>query len=651
MSDPGESGLLLPTLPRTPSLSASTAGASFDSLKGAARFETGALIGKGGMGEVFSATDLRLKRSMAVKQATSTSAADLERFVREARVQGQLQHPGIVPVHELGLTPEGLPYFTMKRVQGETLSDVLEALRHKNPGALQKHTRRRLLAAFQSVCQAVEFAHSQGVLHRDLKPANVMLGDFGEVYVLDWGLAKPMAQAEDAPAGPALLDGQTVGATPTVAGSLMGTPGYMSPELVVGQPASVQSDVFALGSMLFEVLTLQRLVSGDTVMTILTATRDGYDPSARNRCPESDLAPELDLVVQRACARGLSARYPTVRALHDALERVLAGERDHELRAEMAKAHAGKAAAELAGLRSGSADDEGRRRALQEVGRSLALDPKNGAAFSTLLELLQTPPKERPAEVQQSIEQSHAQANRTASKLAAVGMMLEVLLLPWFLTMGSTNWFALGGLLVLMTMSAMASFGMSRLDKPRPSQMLIGVTAFMLLGAAVNIFLVPLIVATPMIIVSAVMYVSLIPKKFRVLTVALAALALSAPYLTWAVGWTPAPVQLIDGKLIIEPRLLNLHPFWTHALILDAMISTLVVGAIASVFLRRTLERAQERIATQAWNLRQLLPPEAGNATLLEDTAADPKCALQDFYESKGFRRAAGLARATLHGS
>ena len=259
------------------------------------------------MGQVFGCTDLKLKREMAMKQATSRTPMDLERFVREARVQGQLQHPSIVPVHELGLGPDGLPYFTMKRVRGDTLSDVIAALGRGDLAAKEKHSRRRLLTAFQAVCQAVEFAHTHGVLHRDLKPANVMLGDFGEVYVLDWGLAKPTAQEELTHETPLLLSGEVVGATPTVAGSLLGTPGYMAPELVVGRPASVQSDVFALGSLLFELLTLQRMVPGNTVIEILTATRDGFDARARTRAPDAEIPPELEVVVLKACAREASA--------------------------------------------------------------------------------------------------------------------------------------------------------------------------------------------------------------------------------------------------------------------------------------------------------------------------------------------------------
>ncbi len=152
------------------------------------RYQERRLLGEGGMGSVLLCADAQIGRHVALKiiRAAPRAGARAERrFLREARVQGQLEHPALVPVYDLGITPDGAVYFTMKRVRGETLEDVLRELRGD-----PRFTRRKLLAAFARVCLAVDFAHRRGVLHRDLKPANVMLGDFGEVYVLDWWLAK-----------------------------------------------------------------------------------------------------------------------------------------------------------------------------------------------------------------------------------------------------------------------------------------------------------------------------------------------------------------------------------------------------------------------------------------------------------------------------
>ncbi|HEV8321841.1 MAG TPA: serine/threonine-protein kinase, partial [Myxococcota bacterium] len=253
------------------------------------RYEVGAVIGEGGMGQVRAVGDRRIGRRVAMKvvRAGQGSRSDARaRFLREARVQGQLEHPSIVPVYEMGKTPEGAPYFTMRRVCGATLAEVVEALRAGRVDAAQRWSRRRLLTAFSSVCLTMHYAHTRGVVHRDLKPGNVMLCDFGEVYVLDWGLAKIASGAADdgaregeadgagsaqsgeggsarseqgarAPAGPAGIDAPLHESARTVDGELMGTPGYMAPEQVTGraQDVDARADVYALGAILFELLT------------------------------------------------------------------------------------------------------------------------------------------------------------------------------------------------------------------------------------------------------------------------------------------------------------------------------------------------------------------------------------------------------------
>jgi eukaryotic-like serine/threonine-protein kinase len=468
--------------------------------------------------------------------------------------------------------------------------------------------------------------------------------------VLDWGLAKPIGQHEHTPLEPAILHDTTIGATPTVAGSLLGTPGYMSPELVVGQQASVQSDVFALGSMLFELLTLERMVPGDTVMEVLVATRDGFDSRIRVRAPDSDAAPELDAIVQKACARDAKDRYARVRELHDAIDRVLEGERDHELRAQMSKEHAARAQAELATMEDDSISDESRARALQSVGLSLGLDASNRDATAALLKLLATPPRSMPPDVLASLEKSNQGAYRRGTWLAGWGLLAVILLVPHFMMMGAKDWVGLGILLGLMGVTSALSFVLSRMKPSEPWMVMVGMASFMAAGALVNAFWIPLVVATPFIVGAGLMYVSLLPRRFLKYVVGLGAVALMAPYIAYWVGWIPVPIEVIDGNLVLHSSQLKLEPSKAHYLIADAMLSTLLLGAYGAHALQKTLERAQIEIATRAWNLKQILPASSG---LLEDTAADPKCAIQNFFENKRMpqaAQAARLAHATLHG-
>src|SRR5580658_2376447 len=224
-----------------------------------ARYAVKSLLGQGGMGEVHLTADGWIGREVAMKIAHQGQAAQPHlraRFVREALVQGQLEHPSIVPVYDLGTRPDGATFFTMKRVRGLTLQEIVRGLREGDPAVTRAYSRRRLLTSMSSACLAVSFAHSRGIVHRDLKPENVMLGDFGEVYVLDWGVARVLddswaQRAHQASVGVSAPIGQTL------AGALVGTPGYAAPEQVQGdRRVGERSDVYALGAILFELLAL-----------------------------------------------------------------------------------------------------------------------------------------------------------------------------------------------------------------------------------------------------------------------------------------------------------------------------------------------------------------------------------------------------------
>ncbi|MEO8550853.1 MAG: serine/threonine-protein kinase, partial [Kofleriaceae bacterium] len=285
------------------------------------------LLGSGGMGEVWLAHDVRIDREIAIKMMRSTGDPDAAaRFLREARVQGRLEHPSVVPVHDLGGAGSA-PYFAMKRLTGTTLHDVIAA--HDD----ETWTRRKLLARFADVCLAIEFAHKRGVIHRDLKPANIMLGDFGETYVLDWGLARIADDDRPAVAGAAPISAietrdlrsDSGSGGHTQAGALLGTPGYMSPEQMRGEQVDSRTDVYALGLILFEILTGASAIARDKPFEITLATLEFHPAEHR---PELDIAPELDALCARATSAERDLRPASAREIADAIQSYLDGDRD-----------------------------------------------------------------------------------------------------------------------------------------------------------------------------------------------------------------------------------------------------------------------------------------------------------------------------------
>jgi tetratricopeptide (TPR) repeat protein len=268
-------------------------------------------IGVGGMGEVYRCGDGALQRDLAIKVIKAQLRGDHdaeERFLREARLTGSLQHPGVVPVHNLSRLADNRLCYTMKLVRGRTLADLLR----DEPNGPERLPR--LLAVVEKVCQAVAYAHSKGVLHRDLKPSNVMVGEFGEVQVMDWGLAKELARAEPVtPSGEATQEVETVGRVEEAAGlsragAALGTPSYMPPEQAAGDWDIVdeRADVFALGAILCEVLTgrppyhgasrdelLRKARRGDMVEALGRLEQCGADAALVQLCREC-LAPERE---------------------------------------------------------------------------------------------------------------------------------------------------------------------------------------------------------------------------------------------------------------------------------------------------------------------------------------------------------------------
>ena len=299
-------------------------------------------IGRGGMGSVFRVRDNHLRRTLAMKVAHGTSESQsggepsvLDRFLEEAQVTGQLDHPGIVPLHELGIDAKGRLYFTMRLVRGRHLGEVFELARGNREG----WSRERILVVLIRVCEAMSYAHAKGVIHRDLKPANVMTGRFGEVYVMDWGLAKVRGRedrarsAENQPSivrtGRTASSGSRSGALETSLGTVFGTPAYMSPEQARGDVDRVdeRSDVYSIGAILYHHLTGEPPYlhgqAGVPVETVLAWLLEGPPPRVREIAP--DTPPELAAICERAMAREPDERYGGMQQLAEELRSYLVG--------------------------------------------------------------------------------------------------------------------------------------------------------------------------------------------------------------------------------------------------------------------------------------------------------------------------------------
>jgi serine/threonine protein kinase/Leucine-rich repeat (LRR) protein len=343
-------------------------------------------IARGGMGAVMRAVDCDIRREVAIKYLLDQNDPRRKlRFVEEAQITGQLEHPNIVPIHELGIDAQKRLFFAMRMVRGRSLAQVLEGLRTNARDAEREYPLARLLNILVNVCHAVAYAHSRNVIHRDLKPANIMLGDFGEVYIMDWGLARVLSAKPPAPpmatlapnaaaapmatmvtgpavAAPAALPLTVPVAAPASAapiptntaitsgknskvvtsrsseadltqdGAVLGTPAYMPPEQAMGHMHNVdeRSDVYALGAILYEMLTLKPPVDaqGD-YLAVLMRVSQGEIQAPEQRTPErarkGKIPRELAAVAMKALAFKSAERYPSADELRRDIERFQEG--------------------------------------------------------------------------------------------------------------------------------------------------------------------------------------------------------------------------------------------------------------------------------------------------------------------------------------
>jgi eukaryotic-like serine/threonine-protein kinase len=287
---------------------------------------------RGGLGAVFVALDAELNREVALKQILDSHADDpvsRQRFVLEAEITGGLEHPGIVPIYGLGTYRDGRPYYAMRFIKGESLKEGIDRFHDDARGTSDAGGRtlelRKLLGHFIDVCNAVEYAHSRGVLHRDVKPRNVILGTHGETLVVDWGLAKVTGRSDPPGSDQTLAPASASASAVTLPGSALGTPAYMSPEQADGdlERLSPRSDVYSLGATLYYLLTGQPPAEGQ-LGEVLQAVKTGKIATPRQI--KSSIDPALEAICTKAMALAPSDRYGTCQQLADDVERWMADE-------------------------------------------------------------------------------------------------------------------------------------------------------------------------------------------------------------------------------------------------------------------------------------------------------------------------------------
>jgi hypothetical protein len=549
----------------------------------------GEVIGRGGMGEVVLAHDRRIGRDVAIKRlhAASATADEVSRFTREARIQARLDHPAVVPVYELGRDETGRPFFTMKRLAGVTLSEML---------ASPVPTRQRLLRAFADVCRAIDFAHVRGVVHRDLKPGNIVLGEFGDVYVLDWGVARVL---EDAPAEVSTADVDTIeGATP--ADHVIGTPGYMAPEQLRTEEVDRPADVYALGAILFEVLTGEPLhPRHETAATIASTLGDGPASPARRR-PDRTIAPELDALCIAMLAPDPTTR-PTARRVAERIEDFLDGDRDFERRRTLAVDLVWSARVAL---------DEGRRAdSMRAAGRAIALDPEAPGAAELVTRLMLEPPRDPPPELLEELRRSEADGIRKHARAAIIAYVTLTAFLPVAMWNGVRKWPVVLGVFASAIALALAAWRI----RQKPHRSIVEMMGYALANAMLLVTMsrlagpftfVPAL--TCFVTMSSMAYPAFIARPWALIVTMVTGFLL--PIGLEALDVLESTWDVRDGGLFSRAHALELEGSASVTLIIVACVVTFVIAGIHAVTIARAGQHAQRQLAIQAWHLRQLLP-------------------------------------------
>ena len=544
-------------------------------------YELGEVLGRGGMGEVVLAEDKTIGRRVAIKRmrAADPTPEAVTRFLREARIQARLDHPAIVPVHELGEDDDGRPYFTMKRLAGVTLYDVLKE---------GKATLQKLLRAFVDVCLAIEFAHERGIVHRDLKPSNIMLGHYGEVYVLDWGVARVMGDTEIAGVVIDSLGGETQ------QGAVLGTPGYMSPEQMRGEEITPATDVYALGSILFEILVGQPLHPRGATMQ---STLSDQQWSPARRAPDRSIAPELDMACAGALVSDPTER-PSARVLAERVQRYLDGDRDVERRRSLA-------ADELIGARSALAKNN-RVDALRRAGRALALHPESRDAASLVGQLMLEPPSPPPPALAKRLAEIDLEDMSRQGRYAATALGGYLLFVPVFAVIGVRDWMVMLGAIAIVIVMMIGALLVAQRRLPTITWAVFGNAILMLLIARL---FGPILIG-PALAVATATALAAFPSLRVWLVLVTMSLSTIVPLLLEELGVFPQLAAFGHNSIDIVQGAIDFGPTSTPIVVSLAHVAVIVIVGLVVRNLANARRDAQRKLEGQSWMLEQLLPVE-----------------------------------------
>jgi serine/threonine-protein kinase len=579
------------------------------------RYEAGPLLGRGGMGEVVLNVDRRIGRPVARKTllASVRSERTLARFVREARVQGQLEHPAVVPVYDFGVDADGSPFFTMKRVRGQTLAHILERLAAKDPSFTSRYSRRKLLSAFTQACLAIEYAHERGVAHRDLKPSNLMLGDFGEVYVLDWGLAKlssdVLARAPSIP-DDSVRDVNTAAVAVTRHGDVLGTPAYMAPEQFAGGkggPFDVRADVYALGAILFEILTLEAYRRAASLHEIAAEATSGV--VRRPSEASADVPVELDLACAAALATDPTDRLASAAALADAVERFLEGDRDLATRKSIAARLLESARSNIAA--TGEGDGATRVGAMRDALKALALLPDDRAAQELLLELVVDGSGKLPPDAEREFDQGEVSTRAHGVRVIILTLVSWLALLPLAVWIGVRDWTVPIAMFVL-TAGGLVYVLRKRRANVYTSGQFVGMAVLLAIVLVLSSSLLgPFVVVPVASCAASTMFVTFGTRAERRRVIAIWSAAALLPFGIELAHVFPPAYTFTGGEIILHARTLLLPELPVTVALAYTSIAFILFCAYFVGHLRDRQREGDRRMFVQAWHLRQLFPNRA----------------------------------------